>query len=98
MLRIVLLSLVWAICATCLVRPWFWKKVTNGVSIGFFHKYKQEIVMEIICFTIALLLSMYLYALIGVRMNLYGSLPMIIFCFLAQCVWEQQRKICDIIF
>ena len=77
MLRIILLSLVWAICATCLVRPWFWKKVknnnffTNGVSIGFFHKYKQEIVMEIIDFTIALLLSMYLYALIGVRTNLY---------------------------
>ena len=104
MLRIILLSLVWAICATCLVRPWFWKKLknnnffTNGVSIGFFHEYKQEIVIEILCFTIALLLSMYLYAFIGVRMNLYGSLPMIICCFLAQCVWEQQRKIYNIIF
>lgn len=41
---------------------------------------------------------MYLYAFIGVRMNLYGSLPMIICCFLAQCVWEQQRKIYNIIF
>ena len=103
MLRIILLSLVWAICATCLVRPWFWKKVknnnffTNGVSIGFFHKYKQEIVMEIIDFTIALLLSMYLYALIGVRTNLYGSFLMIMFCFLAQSIWENQ-KICDRIF
>ena len=29
MLRIILLSLVWAMCATCLVRPWFWKDVKN---------------------------------------------------------------------
>ena len=55
MLRVILLSLVWAICSTCLVRPWFWKCVINKTlvisngekRIGFTENWKLEIVAEI---------------------------------------------------
>ena len=33
MLRVIMLSLVWAICSTCLVRPWFWKGVINKTLV-----------------------------------------------------------------
>ena len=111
MLRIILLSLVWAICATCLVRPWFWKFVKNlfndGVRIEFTRelkenralqrKLKENIQTEIGCFIIVFLVSMFFYAMLGVRTNLYGSFLMIMLCFLAQSIWENQ-KICDRIF
>ena len=55
MLRVIMLSLVWAICSTCLVRPWFWKGVINKTlvinyeekRIGFTKSWKSEIVAEI---------------------------------------------------
>ena len=99
MLRIILLSLVWAICATCLVRPWFWKGVKNkylfndGVKIGFDRKWKVDVVIEVVCFVAVFLLSMFLYAVAGVRQNLYGSFLIIMLCFLAQCFWDNQGKI-----
>ena len=58
MLRVIMLSLVWAICSTCLVRPWFWKGVINKTlvinyeekRIGFTKSWKSEIVAEIFAF------------------------------------------------
>lgn len=56
MLRVILLSLVWAICSTCLVRPWFWKCVINKTlfqksydekRVGFIKNSNFELVMEI---------------------------------------------------
>ena len=56
MLRAIMLSLVWAICSTCLVRPWFWKCVINKTlfqksydekRVGFIKNSNFELVMEI---------------------------------------------------
>ena len=101
MLRIILLSLLWGTCATLLVRPCFWKMVKNlfndGKRIEFFRKLKENIKTEMVCFAIVFLVSMFFYAVLGVRTNLYGSFFMIMLCFLAQSIWENQ-KICDRIF
>ncbi len=100
MLRIILLSLVWAICSTCLVRPWFWKGVKNkylfndDVRIGFSNElWKGYLALEIVCFVSVFILSMFIYAIAGFRQNLYGSFPLIMVCFLLQCVWENQGKV-----
>ena len=90
MLRIILLSLVWALCSTCLVRPWFWKGVkhkdlfnNNGEKIGFDnYNWKTNLAIEIACFGVVFFISMLLYAVTGVRQNLYGSFLLIMLCFL----------------
>lgn len=99
MLRIILLSLVWAVCATCLVRPWFWKRIkkkylfNDDGNPGFYRpKLKQELATEIFCFVVVFALSMLLYAVAGFRQNLYGSFLMIMLCFIAQCLWVNQGK------
>lgn len=98
MLRIILLSLVWAICATCLVRIWFWKGVKNknlfndGIRIGFDRTWKKNVAVEIACFIFVFLISMFFYVALGFRTNLYGSFFMIMLCFLAQCLWDNQGK------
>lgn len=57
MLRIVLLSLFWAICSTCLVRPWFWKAVKNKKlldrnygKVGFSSIWKIQLGEQIVFF------------------------------------------------
>lgn len=99
MLRIILLSLVWALCSTCLVRPWFWKGVkhkdlfnTDGEKIGFGNNnWKINLAIEIICFCVMFFASMLGYAVAGA--NLYGSFPLIMLCFLFQCFWSYQGKV-----
>lgn len=101
MLRIILLSLVWSICSTCLVRPWFWKGVKNkdlfnyhGAKIGFVNdSWKEDLAIEILCFIVVFAVSMLIYAGIGFRQNLYGSFPLIMLCFLLQCLWSYQGKV-----
>lgn len=99
MLRIILLSLVWAVCATCLIRPWFWKGVKNknfltgNVGIGFSNSWEFEVKMEIFFFVAEFLVSILWYAVIGVRQNLYGSFCMIIICVFSQCLWDNQGKV-----
>lgn len=103
MLRIILLSLVWAICATCLVRPWFWKGVKNkylfndGIRIGFDRSWKMNLVVEIACFVLVFLCSILIYGLFAFRQNLYGSFFMIIACSITQSLWDNQGKVRDII-
>lgn len=98
MLRIILMSVIWAICSTCLVRPWFWKGVKNkylfndGVRIGFDRTWKKNVAVEITCFVFVFLISMFFYAVAGFRTNLYGSFLMIMICLLAQCLWDNQGK------
>lgn len=100
MLRIILLSLVWAICSTCLVRPWFWKGVKNkylfndGTRIGFpNNSWKSYVAIEIVLFVLMFLFSIGSYAIVGCRQNLYGSFILVIMCCIAQCVWEHQGKV-----
>lgn len=101
MLRIILLSLFWAICSTCLVRPWFWKGVKNkylfndhGARIGFDNNdWKTDLKNEAACFIGVFLLSLVMYTLVSVRQNIYGSFPFIAVCFLLQCLWSYQGKV-----
>lgn len=99
MLRIILLSLVWAICSTCLVRPWFWKGIKNkylfndGVRIGFDNaSWKGNLATEIVCFVGVFIVSMCIYAGVGCRQNLYGSFLLIMLCSFLQCLWDNQGK------
>ena len=94
MLRVILLSLVWAICSTCLVRPWFWKCVINKTlfqksydekRVGFIKNSNFELVMEIFIFTFIFILSIAMYLSLGKRYTLSDSYIMIILCFIAQC-------------
>ena len=105
MLRVILLSLLWAVCSTCLVRPWFWKGVKNkdlfnhnGEKIGFDDSWKGNLAVEIVCFVGVFGLSMLLYLRGGCRQNLWGSFPMIILCFILQCLWSYQGKLRYIVF
>lgn len=98
MLRIVLMSLALAICSTCLVRPWFWKRVKNKYFFnddgkpGFDrHGLKSDIAIQMACFVIVLCASMFVYAG-GAGQNLYSSFLMIMLCFLMQCLWDNQSK------
>ena len=105
MLRIILLSLVWAICSTCLVRPWFWKGVKKkylfndyGARIGFDNdSWKGNLAIEIVCFVGIFALSVLIYAVAGCRQSLYGSFPLIMLCFFLQCLWSYQGKVWDTI-
>ena len=99
MLRVILLSLFWAVCSTCLVRPWFWKGVFkkdlyhhDGEKIGFDDDWKFAFFVEIVCFIVVFGVSLLTYLLFGCRQNLWGSFPMIILCLLAQCLWQYQGK------
>lgn len=102
MLRIILLSLFWALCSTCLVRPWFWKKIKHkdlfnncGKKIGIDNDgWKNDLKIKIVyCFVVMLLISMFLYAVIGVRQNLYGSFILIMYCFVFQCLWSYEGNV-----
>lgn len=102
MLRVIMLSLVWAICSTCLVRPWFWQGVINKTlvrnyeekRIGFTKSWKSEIAAEIFVFTFLFILSIAMYLGGGKRYTLSDSYIMIIICFLAQCAaWDYQGKV-----
>ena len=101
MLRVIMLSLVWAICSTCLVRPWFWKGVINKTlvknkeekRIGFTKNSKFELVAEIAIFTFLFILSMLMYLGNSKRYTLSDSYIMIILCFLVQCSWDYQGKV-----
>ncbi|MBR0428121.1 MAG: hypothetical protein IJK18_08000 [Clostridia bacterium] len=99
MLRIILMSLFWGLCATCLVRPWFWIGVIRrdlynhgGKKIGFDDDVSHCIFVEIVGFIVAILISILEYSS-GSRYNLWGSFIMIIFCSLWQCWWSYQGKL-----
>lgn len=101
MLRIILLSLAWAICSTCLVRPWFWKGVIHKdlfndyktKKIGFDYNWIMNLSIEINCFVGVFIISIFLYAGFSVRQSLYGSFLLIMLCFLFQCLWSYQGKV-----
>jgi hypothetical protein len=96
----ILLSLIWAICSTCLVRPWFWKGVIekdlfnyDGKKLGFSNDFwKREVVIEVVFFVVTFALSMFMYFFAATRQNLYGSFLMIIACFIFQCAWNYQGR------
>ena len=99
MLRIILISLVFAICSTCLVRPWFWKAVKRremlkvGRTIGFTTEHwKFEVTIEILTFVITFAAGIVLFISIGCRQNIYGIFLLIILCALFQCIWDHQPR------
>lgn len=100
MLRIILLSLVFAVCSTCLVRPWFWigvkrKDLLNhgGEKIGFNDCWGQDLAKQIIIFIVIFMFNMFSFTEIGLRQNLFGFLPLIILCVAPQLFWNFQGKL-----
>lgn len=103
MIQIVLMSLVWAVASTCLIRFWFWKGILtkNGsiyndredkkIGFSYFNK-EKEFKTQIGCFFATLLISVFVYSILAYPINLYGSLPMIMICLLIQCLWDYQNK------
>ena len=99
MLRIFLLSLFWGICATCLIRPWFWKGVKkkylfndrNKIGFDKFH-WVSNIFVEVIFFILIFACSLTNYALLEARQCIYGSYFLLAFCLFAQTVWDNQGK------
>ena len=99
MLRIIFLSLFWAVCSTCLIRPWFWKGVKEkdlfnhgNEKIGFSDTWESDVVLEIFFFVVTFLLGILIYGLAGCRQDIYGSLPLIALCFLFQIFWKNQGR------
>lgn len=104
MLRIILLSLLWAVCSTFLVNPCFWKGLKEDYFVDYndkeftFGQTWVEIRMHgTICFIVVFGYSMFLY-IAGFRHNLTGSLICIAICFLLQLLFSYNTKKLNAIF
>ncbi|MCI8272810.1 MAG: hypothetical protein HFJ55_01850 [Clostridia bacterium] len=108
MLVPILLSLLWAICSTVLVLPWFWHGLIKRKTIIGDEKYrgvrnteknelKSAIILQIVYACISLAISLFMYLVIIVRHNFYGSIISILFVLLFQFFtmlegWNSKRK------
>lgn len=93
MLRIILLSLFWGICGTCLVRPWFWRGLKNknlfsdDGKIGFTRlRWKTEVVAEIALFIIICFISSFLLSGVSVKQNICIYFILISICCIFQMI------------
>lgn len=95
MLRIIILSLFWALCSTCLIRPWFWKRIKNK---NLFDEYgkpsfeENDIKFEIGYAIFVLVMSLVMYMGFSTRTNIYGSYLMIILIFIKHLLYDNQNK------
>lgn len=106
MLRIILLLVVLAICSTCLVRPWFWKKVRENKH--FFKCFKdsqdwggshiaeltwaEKVTAQIIISIIVMLFSIWIFCSFCCRQNFYGVWVAIIICLIVQLSFFPFKK------
>ena len=100
MLRIIILSLFWALCSTCLIRPWFWKRIKNKNLFDECGKPSFEegdIKFEIGYAIFVFVISLVMYMWFSTRTNIYGSYLMIILYFIKQFLYNERRKKADII-
>lgn len=108
MLVPILLSLLWAICSTVLVLPWFWKGLIKRKTLigdkknrGFGNSEKNElrncIIVQIVFGCITFGISLLIYLGVMVRYNFYGAiLPILLVCAF-QCItlwlgWNNRQK------
>ena len=108
MLVPILLSLLWSVCSTVLVLPWFWKGLIKRKTIignkeyrGFSNTEKNElkisIVFQIVFACITFFVSLLIYLAETVRYNFYGSIVPILLVLFFQSVtiwdgWNSKQK------
>lgn len=100
MLVPILLSLLWAICSTVLVLPWFWKGLIKRKTIigdeeyrGFSNrgtKLRSSITFQIVFACITFVVSLLIYLIAKVRYNFYGAtIPILLVLFFQCCtIWD----------
>lgn len=109
MLVPILLSVLWAICSTVLIQPWFWRGLIKRKTLignkgfrGFANEQKNELRDSIICQIafgcLTLFVSLFLYLAVHVRYNLYGAIIPILIVLACQAFtmcdgWNQHLKI-----
>lgn len=107
MLVSILLSALWAVCATVLVLPWFWKSlITRKTIIGDenhrgIHKkqeyFKKFLILQFSAFIVTFVVSMFGYECVLSRRNLFGStIPIALVIFFQYCMintgWNDGKK------
>lgn len=112
MLVPILLSLLWAICSTVLVLPWFWKGIIKRKTIigneeyrGFSDsegKLRVSIFSQIVFACISFSISLILYLEANVRYNFYGAIGPILLVLVFQLItvwdgWNEKRKLKSLI-
>lgn len=113
MLVPILLSLLWAICSTVLVLPWFWKGLIKRKTIigneeyrGFNNTEKNSLKISIICqivfACITFCVSSLIYLVGMVQYNFYGAIVPILLVLFFQFViiwdgWNSNRKLKSLI-
>lgn len=113
MLVPILLSLLWAICSTVLVLPWFWKGLIKRKTIigneeyrGFSNTEKNElrtsIIFQIVYACITFGVSLLFYLVMNVRYNFYGAIVPILLVLIFQCItiwlgWNSNQKLKSLI-
>lgn len=113
MLVPILLSLLWAVCSTVLIQPWFWKGLikrktlvgdenNRGWSNGEKNDFRNSILFQIFWGCVTLLVSLAFYLLINVRYNFYGSIIPILLVLIFQIIsifdgWNSNRGLKSLI-
>lgn len=109
MLVPILLSLLWAICSTVLVLPWFWEGLIKRKTIigneeyrGFCNDKKNElrdsIILQIVFACITFGVSLLIYLVVNVRYNFYGAIGPILLVLVFQFItirdgWNDKIKL-----
>lgn len=108
MLVSILLSLLWAVCSTVLVLPWFWIGIIRRKTIIGNEKYRgfsntennlrNSIIAQIVFACITFGISLLIYLRENVRYNFYGAIVPILLVLLFQCLtiwdgWNCRQKI-----
>jgi hypothetical protein len=94
MLVPILLSLLWGLCSTVLIHPWFWRNVFIRRTLIGDEKYRGweqgkeyvgSIIMNIVYFIMTFGVSWAFYKYCCVRWNIYGSILPILLAIVLQC-------------
>lgn len=106
MLVSILLSIVWGICSTVLILPWFWKSLIKRKTIvgdkdnrGISEekgKMLDFILTQVFFFGITCIVSLIMYTTVGVTRTLFGAVVPITFVLFCQMItvsigWNEKR-------
>lgn len=102
MLEMLRASLLLAVAATCIVRPWFWISLLkrniwkiDGKKIGFTKeddRWKRELDIELRCFIGSFLFNIFMYAILLFSVTIWGSLIQVALCCGLQMLWQNQKQ------
>lgn len=98
-----LLSLLWTICSTVLIRPWFWISIIKRKTIegddentGFRNDNESDpssaMIVQAILAVVTFIISTFVYFKVKTRYNFYGSIFPILFVLVFQ--WLTMKFLC----